>query len=303
MGLLLTLSLVGSLVSATPEATDATAQSRDLFAQAQKLYTARRYSEALVKFEQVYALKPHPTVMFNIARCYEQMDSRAKALSSYRQYLRLSPDAADKQVVKDAIANFERMLRETGVQQVTIFAEPATARIEVDGRSVGVSPATLELSAGAHSLKVAADGFESETRPLTVSLAHVSEVTVTLSARAELKRPTADAPTATTDLTPSQPVASTTNQVPPAVASAAPKSHVGTFVAGGVAVAGLASGITFGVLSASASNALLTQHHSTSAADGLITQSQTYATVANVSYGVAGAAAITAVILFFVEGR
>jgi hypothetical protein len=230
------------------------------------------------------------------------MDVRAKALSSYRQYLRMAPEATDKQAVKDAIANFERILRALGVQQVTIFAEPATARIEIDGRSAGPSPVTLELTGGAHTLKVSADGYQTEARPFTVNLAHVSELTVTLAPSGELKRLPSDAPTATSpaELTPRSASAA---EVTVDAATAPVRPRVGTFIAGGTAVAAVAAGVTFGVLSAGASNTLLTQHHSTAAADALVAQSQTYATVANVSYGVAGAAAITAVILFFVEGR
>ncbi len=152
------------------------------FVTASKLYAASQYAQAVVLFEEVYRLRPHPNVMFNIARCYEKLGVSNRALKSYREYLRLVENPPDKAVVSEAIANLERRLRETGVQQVTVFAEPKEARIEVDEKDVGPSPATVELARGNHAIRVSAAGFEPEIRSFEVSLTHASEVTVTLEA-------------------------------------------------------------------------------------------------------------------------
>jgi tetratricopeptide (TPR) repeat protein len=153
-----------------------------VFASASKLYAAGQHAKAVVLFEDAYRLKPHANVMFNIAKCYEKLDVFSRALKAYREYLRLEPNPPDKQSVKDAIANLERRLRQSGVQQITLFAEPKEARIELDGKDAGPSPATVELAAGVHTLKVSARGFEPEIRSFEVTLAHASEITVTLEA-------------------------------------------------------------------------------------------------------------------------
>jgi hypothetical protein len=75
-----------------------------------------------------------------------------------------------------------------------------------------------------------------------------------------------------------------------------------TWIAGGAAVAAAGAGVGLGVAAngAAAQTAMppmgVTPAQQASSAQGL-------ATGANVAYGVAGAAAVTAVVLFFIEGR
>ena len=275
---------------------DPAAQAKELFGYAMKLYGQARYVEAIAKFEEAYALKPHAVIFFNIGKCYEQLGETAKALRAYRDYLRLSPDAADKETVNDAITNLERRLKEKGVQQLMVYADPATSHIEVDGKPLGTSPASVELTAGNHVLVVKNDGYETVERSFVMSVQRSTEITINLRQKA------ADAPVRET------PVALTPASPAPELSATAPaprKGRVGTWVAGGVAVAGLGAGIALGVMSSSANGQLhtLTPDRTTAQADGLKSQSQGLATGANIAYGVAGAAAITAVILFFVEGR
>jgi hypothetical protein len=178
----LLLVLAAPVVAAPTEASaptvkDDVAKARETFQMAERLYRQARYAEALKKFEEAYALKPHPSVVFNIARCYEKLNQPAKALRAYRDYQRMSPGTA---AVGEAIANLERRLRETGVQQLMVFAEPPTAHIEVDGKDVGQSPASVELPAGNHRLVVRADGFEPVERFFEMTLSRGVEMTITL---------------------------------------------------------------------------------------------------------------------------
>lgn len=66
-------------------------------------------------------------------------------------------------------------------------------------------------------------------------------------------------------------------------------------------MAALGGGITFGVLSNAKANELRAEQHTREVATGLSNTSTQFATGANIAYGVAAGAAITAVILFFVE--
>jgi hypothetical protein len=74
-----------------------------------------------------------------------------------------------------------------------------------------------------------------------------------------------------------------------------------TYVAGGVAVAGVGAGVTFGLLANSNASTLRGSVHTSDQANGYVNNAKTDATVANISYGVAAAAAATAIVLFFVE--
>jgi hypothetical protein len=310
-----TALLVALLLGAGPKpaapAADAAEQgdvkkAKELFQSGQKLYKQARYAEAIAKFEEAYLVRPHPVIYFNIGKCQEQLGETAKALRAYRDYLRLAPDAKDKETVSDAIANLERRLREKGMQQLMVFADPPNARIAVDGKELGSSPASVELVAGNHTLTVTADGYEKVERSFVMQTTRATEMTISL-------RPAGAAPLATD--TPRAETKPATNEPPPPppplvvtqpVEQPRKSGRIWTYVAGGVAVASLGAGIGLGA----ASNGAMEQFTKTGPHNPDTVQMEFntaqanangLATGANVAYGVAGAAAITAVILFFVE--
>ncbi len=296
---------------------DPTTRAKELFQWAQKLYKQARYVEAIAKFEEAYALKPHPVIYFNIGRCYEQIPDTAKALRAYRDYLRLSPDAPDRESVTDAIANLERRLKESGVQQLLVFAEPPAAKIEVDGKDLGSSPASVELKAGNHKLAVRAEGFEPVERSFVMSTAHATEMTITLRpvaatpepARVVVVRETPPPPPPAPPVDTPRAVALTPPPAPPPVEikqapePAPRKGRLFTWVALGTAAAAGGAGVGLGLASKGAESTLKGSVHDRDTANALAGQATGMATGANVAFGVAGAALITGAVLFFVEGR
>ena len=296
--------------AATPDESGDVKKAKDLFQSGQKLYKQARYAEAISKFEEAYLVRPHPVIYFNIGKCWEQLGETAKALRAYRDYLRLAPDAKDKETVSDAIANLERRLREKGMQQLMVFADPPNARIAVDGKELGSSPASVELIAGNHTLLVTADGFEKVERSFVMQTTRATEMTISLRpVGAPAKEPVAsDAPKVEPKTTtePGNPPPTPPLVVTPVETK---KGRLWTYVAGGVAVASLGAAIGMGV----GSNGAMEQF--TKPADGMphpagevqarfdaANQSATgLATGANVAYGVAGVAAATAIVLFFIE--
>jgi hypothetical protein len=281
--------------AAEPAVDDATARAKEAFSAGQQLYKAGRYAEAVTRFEAAYAAKPHPSILFNIARCWEALDEVAKALRSFKDYLHADPDAKDKQAVVDSIANLERKLRAKGLQQIMIFAEPKDATITVNGKLLGTSPASTELPAGEHSLAVRAPGFTTVERTFTMQLAKGSELTVVLEKTGGVA--SSDAPVNGPGLTPSATAETSLTATPKK------RGPVFAWVASGLAVAGLGTGIALGVASANTSATLHSQPHPQAEATQMVNDATATAIGANVAYGVAGAAAITAVILFIVESR
>lgn len=287
-----------------PAQEDATVKkAKDLFQWAQKLYKQARYAEAISRFEEAYSVRPHPVIYFNIGKCYEQLGETAKALRAYRDYLRLLPDAKDRETVNDAIANLERRLREKGQQQLMVFADPPSARISVDGKELGSSPASVELVAGNHTLLVQADGYERVERSFVMQVTRATEMTITLRPQPK-DAPLADAP----KVDPQKAVVTDVGPPPPpppvVVVPVEPgrKPRVWTWVAGGVAVASAGGGVGLWAASNSTADQLRDgtvrsredNQKIADAANGLSTGSA-------VAYGVAGAAAVTAVVLFFLE--
>jgi tetratricopeptide (TPR) repeat protein len=284
---------------------DPVARAKEAFTSGQRLYKAGKYSEAVLKFEEANAAKAHPVNTFNIAKCYEQLGENGKALRGFRDYLRALPEAADKASVADSIANLERKLREKGVQQVLFFAEPASvARIEVDGKMLGESPASAELTAGDHRLVVRGLAHKPVERTVTVSLSRASEVTVVLEPEAT------DAPTRQQDQ-----VALTPKQAPKDrnVAYVAPvqgRQRIMTWVMGGVGLAAVGAGVAFLLLRGAAVTDLndcrrVAGMCTRPGAETTATQNRvTGFTIGSIAAFSTGAAALaTAIVLFFLEGK
>ncbi len=276
-----------------------------VFADAKRLFAQKRYAEAIVKFQEAYANAAHPVILYNIGKCHERLGDAAMALRSFREYARLAPKAVNDPALKGDIANAERRLKEHGEQQLVVFADPATAKISVDGKPLSPSPAYVELKPGTHLITVTADGYQEEARPFVMVLPRVAELTVNLKPAAA---PTPDVPlelgaTAGATLTPRTSEARTD-----LVATQAPAGHkrLGTWVSGGVAVAAAATAAGFGVSALLASKELGDQTAAATRtqqrADALMAQAHDHALVSSVAWGVAGAAVVTAVVLFFVEG-
>lgn len=292
---------------AAPALADEASQARELFQAAQRLYKANKFAEAIAKFEEALAAKPHPVIHFNIARCYEQLGEPAKALRSYRDYLRLAPDAKDRDAVTTTAAGLEKKLAAKGLQQLLVLAEPDGARVEVDGKDLGRAPASVELVAGEHKVRVTADGFDPSERTINFTTARATEQSFKLVAHSEPPPPPpplVDAPKkdSQVSLTPKNSGTGATG-----VAQAdqgQKKGRLFTWVAAGVAVAsaGAGLGMTF------AGNGQFATLHNTDTRSGaeneaLIASGKGLYTGSYIAYGVAGAAAITAVILFFLEGK
>jgi hypothetical protein len=149
--------------------TDLASRAKDRFDRATKLFTEKRYKEAVLMFQEAYAAAAHTVILYDIGKCHERLGDPAMALRSFREYRRLEPSSASDVSVRDDIANAERLLAELGVQQLAVQINPSTARVTVDGSPLGPSPAYVELKPGEHTIIASADGYE-PLRNLSTSL-------------------------------------------------------------------------------------------------------------------------------------
>lgn len=293
---LLCLVLAVPPAQAAPAATPSTVEkARAAFLSAQQLYQASRFVEALKKFEEAQALNAHPVILFNIARCHEQLGAVPEAIRAYREYLRLSPGAADRSEVQASIASLEKRAPQSATQTLVVSAEPAGSLVKVDGKSVGKSPVSTELPPGEHELEVSAEGFEPFKRTFTLTALRPLEMNVSLRAVTVA----ADAPTRPPTLTPDD-----APPMPPLVSQPVePRRRTFTWVAGGAALVSgaVATGLGIGA-NATAAELRSGTVRPTLEGDAIAGRAQGLATGANVAWAVAGTAAVTAIVLFFVEG-
>ncbi len=299
------LSLSAAAKSAPPPDDD-TQAAKKYFQWAQNLYKQARYAEAIGKFEEAYRLKPHPTIFFNIGRCYEQLGDINKALKNYREYLRIAPDAKDRELVTDAIANLERRLKEQGVQHLSVLSDPTGVRVSVDGKYMGLTPLAIELPPGNHRLTLTKDGFDTVEKGIVLSAEKSMEVEISL--KAQVAAPPPPPPPVATVQPKAQPEPAKSTAAPAAAVTKEPEGKPGFLAqrkiavaaAGGAVVAG-GLGLVFGLLANSASATLLGSQHEMAEAQRLHDQAKQMAMGANIAFAVAGVALVAAVVLFFVE--
>ncbi len=164
-----------------PKAAEHEAAERS-FARGKELYEQGSFAQAIESFQAAYDNAPHPSALFNIARCHENLGDAAAALEYYRRAL-ASPeiDAALRDNAKRRVADIERR-----PVRVLVSSSPDGASLTVNGRSEPEpksTPLVLRLTPGQHLLALRRDGFALTAKRIQVEPG--KEQTV----RVELERP------------------------------------------------------------------------------------------------------------------
>ena len=79
-------------------------------------FKAERYRDALQRFVRVYRINPHPNLVYNMARSFEQLKEYQNAADYYRKYLDLSPKAKDREQVEMTITTMKRLAQDSSVE-------------------------------------------------------------------------------------------------------------------------------------------------------------------------------------------
>jgi len=215
-----------------------------------------------------------------------------EAARTFREALRRDPLLdLDPQQFKPALVTLFREVKAKLTGTLAVVADVQGAQVSVDGERVGVAPLKKSLPIGRHTLSVTGSrGQAGHSQDLVIRVDQTLRVRVSLSPPAAKARPA----------TARRPAASP----PPA------RRRVWTWVAAGGAAVTLAVAIGLGA-SASADHAAWEEELEQGRAGGGDPQTwealgqdvESKATAANVLFVASGALAVTAAVLFFVEGR
>ena len=77
------------------------------FDRGQKLFNLGKFDEALDEYQQAYDAKPIPDILFNIGQCHRNLNNYDAAIFSFKKYLKLAPDAENRDQVEEYIADLE----------------------------------------------------------------------------------------------------------------------------------------------------------------------------------------------------
>jgi tetratricopeptide (TPR) repeat protein len=94
---------VGSTAAADP----LRERAQQEFAAGRVEFEAGHYDAALEHLQRAYALAPHPELLFNIARCLEELHRSGAAVDAYDRYLAVEPNDT---VARDRVAALRQRL-------------------------------------------------------------------------------------------------------------------------------------------------------------------------------------------------
>ena len=156
----------GDTLMPAPKRTDAGAikgsdldAARELDQQGVKAFAAGRYREAIRFFQEAWRLGGPPTEIWNIARCHDRLDEPEESAKAIEQYLAIPAVGGDERI--EAQRELERL--KTRPSMIIAVTAPPGAAISVDGQSAGMSPMSLEVAAGAHTVVFKRDGYAPRT--------------------------------------------------------------------------------------------------------------------------------------------
>jgi tetratricopeptide (TPR) repeat protein len=172
-----------------PEA-EGKARAQVIFEQAVAAYKEGRYFDAVELFLETNRIYPDSKLCFNIARAYEGLGSSAGALRYYREYLRRTPNAADKADVENNVRQLQLALSQKGVQQMSIFSAPDGAVLSIDGQPIALTPWTGETWPGKHRLTLTHPGYIEGQQIVELSPLRAVDVQLELKPEPSARPPT-----------------------------------------------------------------------------------------------------------------
>lgn len=143
-----------------------------------KKYQAGDYLGALEHFMVSNRLVPNKNVLFNIARCYEQLHRYPDA---YRAYERALEAETDPQKQKPLSESLDRIAPKVGILEVT--TDPPGATVYLDRKDLGPrgqTPRKLGLDKGKYKVIVELPGYEPASGEASVDIGQSGKLSLKL---------------------------------------------------------------------------------------------------------------------------
>jgi hypothetical protein len=298
-------SLVSGASAQPPTPTaEQRARARELYGEGQRQFAAHAYTEALAAFEGAYAQVPNPVVLLGVASAQEQLGQRVEARATLERYLRERADAPDRAEISARIAALPSgpvAVAPPATGTIHVACTPSGAAIELDGHAAGTSPTDLTVPAGPHELRLTLAGYAPISRTVAVTAGSTVDVSVELASEADV----AAVGTDTSDEM-SEDAAfgdegdesgdEAEEATPPEEAPVSTDPSAGVWVTTAIAGVALVTGTVFGFLALSRQSDFDAMPTRAAADEG-----EAFALVADLSFGIAAAAGITAIVLYATE--
>ncbi|MCA9580372.1 MAG: PEGA domain-containing protein [Myxococcales bacterium] len=246
--------------------------ARQAYAEGQEHYRAGRFEEAEKAFMRAYNFVPNPVVLLSVAETLERQGAIPRAIEFLERYLAERPDAPDAKKVRVRLHDLSKV-----PGKLLLETDPPGAAISINGAvRLELTPTQYELPAGSYTIELTLPDREFFTQRIDIGPGEEKSIQTTLPM-----------------------VAPETEDQPPIATEKedGSDSYAGVWIAGGLAVAGLATGTVLGFLALSEQ----TDFDANPTAEGA-DRGESLALGADISFGLAAAAAVTAIVLYAISG-
>jgi hypothetical protein len=169
------------LLAGSPSASEAAEAADKLFYDGKKLRAQRMYSEACLKFEESYKLRPSGGTILHLAVCHVDEERLILAWVELHEALRFAQrdkrkdrEYAAQQVIDMLASRYPRL----SLRPSVTAAMSADVRIRVDGVNIPREhwTAGIPLESGDHAIIASADGFSEKRIPIQMNMASVEAI-------------------------------------------------------------------------------------------------------------------------------
>lgn len=153
---------------AAPEAEDAPdprlEEARDRFRQGLALARAGNCRGAIAELNASLEIVERPNTLYNIARCHEELFRYDLAVRSYERYLAIAPaEAEDRAAVEATMRSLSNLLG------TIVVASNVEAEVWIGDRVVGRAPGEVLVPGGRHAIELRAEGYIAARREVEVA--------------------------------------------------------------------------------------------------------------------------------------
>ncbi len=175
--LLLTLTLLSRVAAAQEDIV--VVEARQRFDRGVEALARGDFRAAHGEFQRAYQLRPHPSLLINLANCELRLDRNLDAARHFEQFLREATDAPAAQR-RDAEASLQRARSKLGA--VVFLVTPPGATITFDREPLGqvADGTSVTVAPGRHVARAVLPGHLTAERVVSVSEGERAEVVIDL---------------------------------------------------------------------------------------------------------------------------
>ena len=200
------------------EADDARVRAGAMLKEGNALMDAKKYADALQRFESAYRLFGSPKIFFSIAEAHDKLQVYARAAQYYQRFVDEADDAPEKLLAR---AKQRLQSLEPYIGRISLSCEEDGVSVTIDGEPVGDTPLRPQWAkAGPHKVAGKKAGFLPFESTVVVKPGEKKTVMLLVEPEEEVPAPSPEAPVAPSpEPTPSP----TAAPLPAVVASSEPQ--------------------------------------------------------------------------------